>query len=280
MLNRLINEDEFYEEFRTYLVRVLGRRPATAKGYIGMGKLAARRLGKHVLTVDSDDLIEVMGTQGWAPATNRAMVVAYHQLDDFAAMKKYGKRNGIKYLKTPKVPYNKKPPIHPWDAHRLLAQPMSPIVTRVVYLGLYAGCRIEESTNMEWHNWRSDGLYFEGKGGKRRKVPIHPELERVKEIILSRKPASKTSAGVLFGRLRDKLDLRDVEGSRATPHSLRRTFSTALYAVKTPWEVVGTLLGHDIGTTDSYVQIGEDVMREAVEKVEYLGAEGVQLQLF
>jgi site-specific recombinase XerD len=258
----------------------MGRSPATAKGYIGMGSLAAKRLSKHVLKVTSDDLISLISGESWAPATKRAMVVAYHQIDAFAAMKNYGQRNGISHLKTPKVVHNKAAPIHHSDAHRLLAEARSPIEVRTTYLGLYAGLRVAESTALREENWLGDSLVFLGKGSKKRKVPVHPELAKVREEILGRPPASKTSAGVIFGRLRDRLDLRDTEGKRATPHTLRRTFSSALYGSGATWEIVGTLLGHELGTTDSYVRIGDGLIKEAVGRVEYRDGQPVQLTLF
>lgn len=280
MLQRLVAEAEFFALFGSYLVGVLGRSPATAKGYIGMGKMAAKQLDKHVLRIDSEDLITLISKADWSPATKRAMVVAFHQIDDFAAMKGFGKRNGIAHLKTPKVPRNKRAPLYSRDAFRLLESVETGIQVRTVYLGLFAGTRIAESSSIKEENWQEGTLVFTGKGSKRRSVPVHPELDKVKDTILGNPPASKISAGVIFGRLRDRLDLRDTDGLPATPHTLRRTFATALYETGATWEVVGTLLGHDLGVTDSYVRIGDDTMREHVERVEYLSGEPVQLRLF
>ena len=53
---------------------VLGRSENTAKGYIGMGKLAAKRLDKHVLKVDSEDLMAIMVETPWAPSTIGARI--------------------------------------------------------------------------------------------------------------------------------------------------------------------------------------------------------------
>lgn len=273
------SDDEFFAEFRGYLVGVLGRSPATAKGYTGMGRRAAKIMGKPVLKIDSDDLIAVITQKDWKPATKRSLVVAWHSIDKFARMRGYGGRNGISDLQTPSVPRNKKPPISMPNAYRLLAHVETSIQTRVAYLGLYAGLRIEESTNVTDATWLPDRLVIMGKGQKKRSVPVHPELAKARDLILARPPSSKTSAGVIFGRLRDRLDLRDVEGEPATPHSLRRTFATTLYAEGVPWERVQKLLGHDLGVTDDYVQMAFEALDEDVQKVEYRSGEPVQLSL-
>lgn len=280
LLRRSPSDDEFYEEFRGYICGVMGRSPTTAKNYISAAKRASRRLDKSVLKVHSDDLIDLIQHGGWAPATNRSMIVAFHSLDEFAKMRGYGGRNGIAHLKTPKVVHNKKPPIATRDAYRLLMAAETPIQVRTIYLGFYAGCRIAESSAMDESNWLEDTLVFIGKGGKKRTVPIHPELAKVKDKILSRKPSSKTSAGVIFGRLVRRLGILDTEGNIPTPHSMRRTLSTELYKVGAMWEIVQTVLGHELGVTgESYVQIGPEVIDGFMRKVEYRSGEPVQLSL-
>ena len=279
-LSRVPSDEQFFGEYRDYLVKVLGRSPATAKGYIGMGRQAAARMGKSVLKVDSDDLIVLIESLNWKPASKRALVVAWHSIDRFARMKGYGGRNGIVDLQTPSVPREKKPPISIPDAYRLLKHSTSPIQARVSYLHLYAGMRIAESTDVDETNWLEDRFIVWGKGNKKRIVPVHPELARVRNLILSKPPASKTSAGVIFGRLIRELDIRDVEGEIATPHSLRRTFSTVAYANGGLWELVETLLGHETGVTGGhYVDFQFQALDGTVRKVEYPSGEPVQLRL-
>lgn len=278
MLRRTPPDDAFFRDYRDYLVKVLGRSPATARSYIGQARRVVTLTGKPVLKVDSDDLIAIMQSQPWAPASKRSMVVAFHSLTAYAQMKGYP-TNGIAHLKTPSVPRNKRAPISGADAHRLLLASVTPIQVRVSYLGLYAGLRIEESTNVSEESWLEDRLVIIGKGSKKRTVPVHPELAHRRDHILSKRPASKTSAGVIFGRLRDRLELTDVEGKPATPHSLRRTFATTLYGAQVPWERVQKLLGHDLGVTDRYVWMSDEAMDGDVRKVEYSDGQPVQLTL-
>lgn len=280
MLRRQPSDEQFFAEYRGYLVDVLGRSPATAKGYIGQARRASALTGKSVLKIHSDDLIALIESQPWKPATKRSLVVAWHSVDRFARMKGYGGRNGIVDLQTPTVPRNKKPPISVPDAHRLLRASVSPIQARVSYLGLFAGMRIAESTAVDENNWLEDRFVVWGKGTKKRIVPVHPELARMREHILSVQPASKTSAGVIFGRLIRRMELRDVEGEYATPHSLRRTFSTVVYSNGGLWERVETLLGHETGVTGGhYVDFQFEALDETVRLAEYPSGEPVQLTL-
>lgn len=280
MFSRVPSDEQFLQEYRAYLVDVLGRSPATYQGYAGMAKQAARLLDKSILKIDSEDLMALIQSMDWKPATKRTLVVAWHSVDRFARMKGYGGRNGIIDLQTPTVPRNKKPPISVPDAYRVLASATSSIQARVTYLALYAGMRIAESTAVNEDNWLEDRFVIWGKGTKKRIVPVHPELEPVKDLILSKQPSSKTSAGVIFGRLSRQLDLRDTEGEIATPHSLRRTFSTTVYANGGLWERVETLLGHETGVTGGhYVEIGFDPLDETVRLAEYPSGEPVQLTL-
>lgn len=279
MLRRRRPSDEaFIRDYTAYLVGFLGRSPVTAEDYSGVVRRTARMIGKPILQVDSEDLMSLVDTNGWKPSTNRAMLVAWRSADKFARMKGYAGRNGIAHLQTPSVPKRKEPPMSNAEAYRALSHADTPILKRVVFLGLYAGLRIGESSRLDEKGWLDDKLVIIGKGGRKRVVPAHPELGKVRDEILGNPPASRTSAGGLFTRFRKRHDLRNIEGGPATPHALRRTFATECYGRGGKDKDVETLLGHETGVTfENYVHIYWERFVATVNPVEYTDGKPVQL---
>lgn len=187
--------------------------------------------------------------------------------------------NGMASLKTPKVARAPLPPMSQSDAKRALANCASPLTYRIAYGGLLAGLRISESAQLSEQTWRDGWLTVIGKGNKKRRVPVHPELEPVRDEILAASPNRRTLE-VTWTRYRDRHELRTVEHTNATTHSLRRTFATTMYDQGVPWEVVARLLGHGEDVTASYAKIADGALQEAVGMVNYHRGEPVQGRLF
>lgn len=269
--------------FPSYLVDELGRSRNTAAGYLGAIERAARFLGKPPHKVTADDLRRLLRETNYAPATKRGIVVAFHAYHSFGVVEGAWKMNGISELRTPKVIHEPRAPLSSFDAHRLLMNAISPIQTRIVYLGLYAGLRIQESSGLRERHWKGDCLSITreiAKAGKARKVPVHPELERKRELILSHSP-TKGTAGTMFCKLRKRLELKDTDGNVATPHTLRRTFATKVYDEgRVMWEVVQKLLGHGTDVTSLYARVSWTQMVEAVAPLYFSDGQPCQLSLF
>lgn len=263
------------------MVDELDRSPKTAESYCYALKSLARFAGKPIEKCNSDDLRAFKRETDYAQATKQGAVVAAKAFHSWGALEGLWKLNGIMGVRTNRVIQPPKSPIGLETVRRLLEGCERPLEYRVVYLGLYAGCRISESANMGEAHWRSDRLIFEGKGRKTRTVPLHPELQKRKDLILGEVP--KTS-GVLhssLARLRERREARDLDGRPVTSHALRRTFADHLYnECGVPYEVVGKLLGHHADVTARYARIGWDKMLSAVQAIDYFGGDPIQLRLF
>lgn len=274
--------NKLLERFSSYLVDELGRSPNTAQGYVWYIQRASKSLNKPAHKINADDLRRFLRETDYALETKRGVIVAFHQFHDYGVTDGLWKRNGISTLKTPKVKREPKAPLRVYDAHLLLAHALSPVQARVCYLGLYAGLRIKELAGLREEHWQGDTLVITpeiAKAQKKRKVPVHPELQRQREHILGHSP-SKGTCGQMFTVLRCRLGITDLENKPATSHTLRRTFASTMYDAGVPWEVVAKVLGHGIDVTAMYAKIGEDTMREGVEKVHYWDGVPTQLSMF
>ena len=104
----------------------------------------------------------------------------------------------------------------------------------IVALAAYAGLRLEEACHLKWSDidMTNGELEFEGKGRKRRRVPISDELH----VHLSRHPRRLGSryvcpnpAGVPYADIRASLDSaakRAGVEDRVRMHALRHAFAS------------------------------------------------------
>jgi integrase len=135
-------------------------------------------------------------------------------------------------------------------------------------LGAYAGCRRSEMAAMHSSWVQPMGLMILGKGGKTRRVPIHPllapRLARVDGWAFPspRLPGRHVGPSYIEDRLAAVLP------ASFTPHSLRHRFATATYAACRDITVVQRLLGHqNVATTMRYTQLVDDDLDAAVRAV-------------
>ena len=275
------------KQFTDYTVLELGKQARTAGGYRQCLRTMEIWTGKPFWEITSDDLRAFKRESPHAKATKQTVIVAYHKLhewallDDVDVLTRFSAK--ILAVVTPgRLEFVERPPLPLYEARRLLEACRTPIEHRVVFLGLYAGTRIDESSRIGEREWRGDRLVFVGKGAKQRTVPIHPELARVRNEILNAKPASTGVCHSAFARLRDRLHAKDAAGDPAASHALRRTIADYMYDVaEVPDEVVGQILGHSPKVTRKYAPVRFPKMKAAIESVDYYaGTRAVQLQLF
>lgn len=273
------SDDDLYARFTAYLVSELGRSPRTAESYVSAIKSAARFADKPASVVTSDDLRALLRDDHYAPATKRGVVVACRQFHYWGNVEGLWHLNGMASLKTPKVARAPLPPMDQNNAQRALSHCASPLTFRIAYGGLYAGLRISESEQLSEDTWRDHWLTIIGKGNKKRRIPVHPELAKVRPLILAKSPNRRTLE-VTWTRYRDRHELVTIEGTKATTHSLRRTFATTMYDEGVPWEQVARLLGHGEDVTASYARISDDDLESDVKVVRYNRGEPIQGRLF
>lgn len=150
----------------------------------------------------------------------------------------------------------------------------------------YAGLRVGEALGLkpEALDFEEGVLTVFGKGGKMRKVPLHPRLAEIVREWLAERPADSPwlfpsraawhGTGGRLGSDRLRLTLKKVYlpaagiERKATPHALRRSFATVLRRRKVPLEHVQVLLGHSsIQTTRLYVGEMPEELKASVLRI-------------
>jgi hypothetical protein len=91
---------------------------------------------------------------------------------------------------------------------------------RPAYLGLFAGLRVSEIVAVGPDEWQGDVISVQVKGGWIHKVPVHPELSRRRESILSDWTSRRQTMQGAAKRLGNV-----VGQPTMSPHWLRRTFA-------------------------------------------------------
>lgn len=273
---------DYLSDFEAYELRELDRAPDTVKAYLKSLAIGSRWIGKEIWKVDSTDLRRLKReAEEFTPSTRSHIICAYKAFHRWGALEGYWQLNGIAAIPLPRVTHSERPPVSTETARVLLGAAETPNEVRLVYLGLYAGCRISESANMRDHHWRGDRLTFVGKGRKERTVPVHPELAKVKDRILSESPKSGEVLQAVIAKLRERTGALDLSGHPCRSHALRKRFATSVYDDgNTPREVVAQLLGHSREVTDLYAKVSFGQMRGAVQTLTYWAGEPTQLRLF
>lgn len=149
----------------------------------------------------------------------------------------------------------------------------------IFYLGVYCGLRRQEIINLNWDNIdiiNRRVKIIASKGGKDRAVFINSKVSEV--LINYKKKLDIYKGAVVRGKCRrritkaslQKLMTRIFKESKVYRqglciHSLRHTFAENLRKKGTDIYTISMLLGHSqINTTETYLHVNEDDLREAI----------------
>ena len=148
---------------------------------------------------------------------------------------------------------------------------------RVIYLMLYAGLRISEASALLWRDVYLDDRVLvvqQGKGGRRRELPIHAALEAELSSVPHRRrawpvagtsenqPLSPKSMAHIFERWLAGM------GVDMSAHMLRRTFATQLLRHGATLRDIQQLLGHrSLKTTAAYLGVDPQNLEEGLSKL-------------
>jgi integrase len=255
------------KQFETFLLEEDRKKPSTVEAYLYRLAWLERYFGKPVEEVTADDLRQLKRERPVSSQTLKGEIVAIQRFHVWGSLEKLWAKNGICDVKPPPVDDEDSPPPLPiHQARTLMAACRRPLEYRVIYYPLLAGTRIGESAEIDGSNWHDDGvLRFRGKkNGRVREIPIHPELERVKWVILASMPTDTSSLQRVARRLKART------GIKFRTHQLRKTFSTVLYDDDVPDEVVKDLLGHVGDVTRRYAPVSMRRKRNAMPSLDVL----------
>jgi integrase/recombinase XerC len=240
-----------------------------ATGTIKVRRTHLERLASalHLPTCSEDDLVMWLHAHAAAlkPNSRKSMISSIRAFYGWA--QRTGRRtdNPAAGLAPVRVPPGIPRPV-PEKVLRVALEQADEETTLMLLLGGYAGLRRAEIARVHSDDVTDLGLAVRGKGGRMRLVPIHPllaprlaGLDHGWAFPSPVRPGQPVSPDYIEDRITRVLP------PPHTVHTLRHRFATRAYAGSHDIRVVQRLLGHSsIATTQIYVQVDDDALRDAV----------------
>ena len=161
-----------------------------------------------------------------------------------------------------------------------------PILSDLITLGAYTGCRIEELCSLKLTSVTDDRIEIEDAKTEAgwRTIPIHSQIRQLvarlrdtstdgyllSGLTFNKYGDRSNAIGKRFGRLKSKCGY----GSDYVFHSFRKGVAAQLETAHVPENVSARLLGHDLNTMSYGLYSGGvsfDVLSEAVENLKWQG---------
>lgn len=153
----------------------------------------------------------------------------------------------------------------------------------IILLLIMSGLRLSEIVGLDIQDvdFERGSIKVMGKGRKERLVPMNRAARQVLTEWMAQRPVSTKGSDALFlSRDGDRISPRSVQylvrraaraaglDPRISPHKLRHTFATSLYAEAVDLRDIQELLGHaNIASTSIYTHTNVDKVRAAVNKL-------------
>lgn len=286
------------EEFQGYLKAELNRPVATIEGYTkdlriflkyldgnGQGDIPVEKITSGHL---SDYLRYLTKEKNLRPNTVKRRLIALKSFFNFLVESEYLEQNPAADLPRPRLPQKHPRYLCKEEVEKMLAtfpddQSPSALRDKTALMCLYyTGVRAKELVGL-----KKEDIDFKekmvavkkGKGGRFRRVPLHPLLESQLKKYLAEAPGLVN--GYLFCNRQGLPISTDyvhhfVEEcartaglkKKVTPHMLRHTFATHLYRQGVNIFTLAKLLGHaELRSTSIYTHTDLEHLRQAVEKL-------------
>lgn len=217
-------------------------------------------------TADSEVIVDFLRRRGWKPNTVKSFRSSLAGFYEWAVKTKRLTDNPMDDVRPIRMP----PAVPKIASAAALDEALTNANSRdrlAVKLAAYAGLRRAEIAALKCEDIEEGWLRVAGKGGKVRRVPIHPQLINDIARLEGRR-------GYIFpdrwgeGHVTDDAMGRRIarllpEGM--TAHSLRHLFATSAYRGSHDLRAVQQLLGHSsLSTTQVYVHTDDDELKAAV----------------
>ena len=249
-------------------------------------------IGRNVATVESYQLKDYLATlqedSNLKPATLCRIISSMKVFFRWAESEGYLDVSPAARLRSPRKP--RKLPVYlvPEDSSRLLAraEPDAAMAARdqtMVKVLIMMGLRLSELVGIDVADvdFEQGTIRVLGKGRKERLVPMNGVVRRALGAWLASRGKPVEGCRALFlDRHGNRITGRMVQYAlrkavkelgldpRVSPHKLRHTFATTLYAEETDLRDIQELLGHaNIASTSIYTHTNVDKVRAAVEKL-------------
>lgn len=212
--------------------------------------------------VTERDVSDYLGQPGRGPDARKSVLGSLRSFYRWGVARGYLEHDPTILARSIRVPQGVPKPVPETVLARALAN--ADHETRfMLLLGAYAGLRRAEIARLHSDNITEDGLLITGKGGKTRRIPIHPRLAPYLTFHGWAFPSPRAkglpvSPDYVAERVEDVL-----EGW--TTHSLRHRAATSWYRATKDIRATQMLLGHSSPTTTArYVLLDEDVLAATV----------------
>jgi integrase/recombinase XerD len=259
-----------------------GRDPkTTVRNRCALGRLNG---WLNELGVDPKDVTEVVLEEyvAWLSATF-APTTAHRETAHVKAAYRYAVRLGTidkspaEYIEAPRVP-EEEPEVYSAEELREIRAAIRDDLEEVIFYGLaYGGLRRDELVGLTWDavNFEQQFTRVRGKGGKLRRVPLHPVLAEVLAAQLHRRPGSVTVLGKggslrnVNHKLAKLLKRAGVDGGNRPAHRFRKTVATVLAEEGVREDVIDKIMGWSPTTIRQryYTRVADGSLYEAILKL-------------
>lgn len=253
------------EQFRLYLAAI-GRSPATIAQRASFVKSLAARC--DLATATEEDVLGLfVANRHHKPETRGAMRASLRAFYEWACPRGYVERNPTEHLPPVRVPAGVPKPV-PEDVYREALAKADPETRLILLLGGCAGLRRAEIAAFHSDSIVDGFLVISGKGGRTRRIAIHPalavELEGLHGYAFPSPMRSRehVTPSVIEQRVLAVLP------RPWTAHSLRHRFGTQAYRGSHNLRSVQEMLGHaSVATTQRYTLVDDDDLTAAVRSI-------------
>ncbi|MGD0167757.1 MAG: tyrosine-type recombinase/integrase [Gaiellaceae bacterium] len=244
-----------YAAYISHLERK-GRDPKTVSR--NRCSLARLQVWLDELGVDPKDATEVVLEEyvSWLAAT-LAEMTANREVAHVKAAFRYAVRLGMldknpaDDIEAPKVSETEPETYTNEELRRIRAVIRDNLEEIIFYALAYGGLRRHELVELTWNavDFENQFMTVRGKGGKLRRIPIHPALADVLAAQRRRCPSSDSVLGHggsprnVNARIATLVDRAGVEGGNRPAHKFRKTAATALFEEGVQTDIIDKILG-------------------------------------
>jgi integrase len=243
----------------------IGRRPDTIYAYQRKMVGFAREHPAGPRAVTDQDVVDWFAGHRWQPSTRKSRLTPLAGFYKWAIRFGHADHDPSSVIGTITVPRGLPRPVD--DALFATALAHSPEARDrlMVLLAAHTGLRRAEIAAVRREDVTDHGLAVEGKGGRRRLIPLTEQLRRE---LLARPPGwvfpARFGAGHIGPDAVGRALARAMD-KQASGHQLRHRFATRAYRGTRNLLAVQTLLGHaSPATTMIYVEVSSRELEEAV----------------